>query len=121
MARGGAGERYLVGGPNWTFAELFGRLERLTKIQGPKLRLPARAARLGARVLEELARAQGRAPAVDAVSVEMAEKYWYLDASKARRAFDWVARDPTETLLDTVRDLDARRTGHAIGAAAAAG
>jgi dihydroflavonol-4-reductase len=121
MARGVAGERYLVGGPNWTFAELFGRLERLTKIPAPKLRLPARAARLGARVLEELARAQGRAPAVDAISVEMAEKYWYLDASKARRVLGWMARDPTETLLDTIRDLTARQGGQAIGAAAATG
>ncbi|HXU60131.1 MAG TPA: NAD-dependent epimerase/dehydratase family protein, partial [Polyangia bacterium] len=32
MARGTAGERYLVGAVNWSFADLFGRLERLTKI-----------------------------------------------------------------------------------------
>src|SRR4029078_7647004 len=39
MERGAAGERYLVGAVNWTFAEFFGRLERLTKISGPKLKV----------------------------------------------------------------------------------
>ena len=38
MARGTAGARYLLGAVNWTFAEFFGRLERLTKIAGPKLK-----------------------------------------------------------------------------------
>src|SRR5438552_13587520 len=38
MARGTAGGRYLLGAVNWTFADFFGRLERLTKIAGPKLK-----------------------------------------------------------------------------------
>ena len=39
MSRGTAGARYLVGAVNWTFAELFGRLERLTKIPAPKVKI----------------------------------------------------------------------------------
>ena len=35
MDCGKPGERYLVGGENWTFADLFGRLERLTKVPAP--------------------------------------------------------------------------------------
>ena len=38
MERGRPGERYLLGGHNWTFAEFFGRLERLTKVPGPLLK-----------------------------------------------------------------------------------
>jgi dihydroflavonol-4-reductase len=108
MQRGAPGERYLVGGPNWTFAELFGRLERLSKVPAPKLRLPARVARFSARLAEGFARAQGRRPAVDLASVEMAEHYWYLDATKARRVLAWSPRDPQATLLDTIRYLRRR-------------
>ena len=45
MARGTAGARYLLGAVNWTFAEFFGRLERLTKIAAPKLKILGRASR----------------------------------------------------------------------------
>ena len=37
MARGTAGARYLVGAVNWTFAELFGRLERLADLVDVRL------------------------------------------------------------------------------------
>src|SRR5207245_3483511 len=95
MQKGASGERYLVGGPNWTFAEFFGRLERLSKVQGPRLKMPRRAQTFGARLLEGLARAQGRRPTVDAASVEMAQTFWYLDASKARRVLGWRPGDPS--------------------------
>ena len=39
---------------------------------------------------------------------EMAQCFWYLDASKAERELGWRARDPGETLHDTVEDLRAR-------------
>src|SRR5262249_40458827 len=55
MQKGRAGERYLVGGPNWTFEEFFGRLERLSKVDAPRLRLPARLQRVGAQIMEQAA------------------------------------------------------------------
>ncbi len=108
IERGRAGERYFLGGPNWTVAKLFGRLERLAKVPGPRFRLPARWARLGAEVAERVAEWRGGEPWVDKISVEMAQHFWYLDASKARRELGFEPRDPQETLLDTVRDLRAR-------------
>lgn len=102
MARGTAGARYLLGAVNWTFAEFFGRLERLTKIAGPKLKisgdLPFIAARAQAAVWKQI----GRKVAVDPESVEMAQYYWYLDAGKAARELGWLPRDPADTLRDTV-------------------
>jgi dihydroflavonol-4-reductase len=38
----------------------------------------------------------------------MAQCFWYLDAGKAERELGWKARDPGETLHDTVEDLRAR-------------
>jgi dihydroflavonol-4-reductase len=35
----------------------------------------------------------------------MAQHFWYLDATKARTELGFEARDPQETLLDTVRYL----------------
>ena len=35
----------------------------------------------------------------------MAQHYWYLDAGKAQRDLGFAARDPQETLLDTIRYL----------------
>jgi dihydroflavonol-4-reductase len=35
----------------------------------------------------------------------MAQFYWYLDATRAETELGWRARDPIETLHDTVRDL----------------
>ncbi|MFO0670607.1 MAG: hypothetical protein U0235_13410 [Polyangiaceae bacterium] len=50
-----------------------------------------------------------REPAVDAVSVDIASHYWYLDATHAETVLGWQACDPMETLADTVTsDLRAR-------------
>lgn len=106
--RGRPGERYLLGGPNWTFATFFGRLERLSKVAGPKLRVPGKWAKFGAGVLESFAEWRGTTPSVDKATVEMSEHFWYLDASKAERELGFKARDPQETLMDTIRDLRAR-------------
>jgi dihydroflavonol-4-reductase len=45
---------------------------------------------------------------VDRISVEMSQVYWYCDSSKAARELGFAARDPGETLDDTIRDLRQR-------------
>ncbi len=105
MERGRAGERYLLGGPNWTFATFFGRLERLAKVPGPRLKLPPRWQRVGASILEEIAAFRGSQPSIDRISVEMSQHFWYIDSSRAREELGFEARDPQETLADTVRYL----------------
>ena len=105
MERGRAGERYLFGGPNWTFKEFFARLERVAKKPGPRLKLPGSIARAGAGLMERAYRAAGKEPPVDRVSVEMAEHFWWIDSSKAERELGFEARDPQLTLADTVKYL----------------
>jgi dihydroflavonol-4-reductase len=105
MERGRAGERYLLGGPNWTFKEFFARLERVAKKPGPRLRLPVSVAKVGASVLERAYRAAGKEPPVDRVSVEMSEHFWWIDSSKAESELGFEARDPQLTLADTVKYL----------------
>lgn len=108
MEKGRAGERYLLGGPNMTFAEFFGRLERVSKVRGPVLKLPSKVLRLGASVLEHFYKSRGSESPVSRIDVEMGEVFWYCDSGKARRELGFEAREALETLDDTVRDLRQR-------------
>lgn len=107
MERGQPGRRYLLGGPNWTFREFFGRLERMSKVRGPWLKLPAELSKAGATMMEHLYRKLDREPPVDAISVEMGQVYWYCDSTRATRELGFDPRDPGETLDDTIRYLRA--------------
>jgi dihydroflavonol-4-reductase len=110
MAKGRPGERYLVGAANMTIEAFFGRLERISGVPAPKLRMPksVRLASVGAELIRRAAKALNRAPGVDRISAEMAQHYWYLDATRARTELGWAPRDPNDTLADTVADLYAR-------------
>ena len=103
MECGRHGERYLLGAANWTFAEFFGRLERLTKVSAPRVSLPSRLALGGARTLHALYRHWKLAPPVEPAEIEMADHFWYLDSSKAARELGFSPRDPSETLHETAR------------------
>jgi dihydroflavonol-4-reductase len=103
--RGRVGERYLLGGPNWDMKTFFGRLSRLAKVSAPRLELPASWARWGATLVEEWASWRGTVASIDRQSVEMGQHFWYVDSSKAERELGFSARDPQETLLDTIRYL----------------
>lgn len=119
MEQGRAGERYLLGGPNWTVAEFFARLERCSKVEAPVLRLPRSVALFGARLLDQVYAWRGSEAPVDAVSVDMAQHYWYVDSGKAARELRWAPREATETLADTVRYLREHFLERRSGAAAA--
>ncbi|HEV2764178.1 MAG TPA: NAD-dependent epimerase/dehydratase family protein, partial [Pyrinomonadaceae bacterium] len=65
MDCGRHGERYLLGAVNWTFDEFFARLERLTKINAPRVSLPSRLSLGGARALHTLYRHWKLTPPVE--------------------------------------------------------
>lgn len=114
MERGRPGARYLLGGPNWTFAEFLGRLERLSKVEGPRLKVPARWNKVVARlsgVIEEAYRHRGHDAPIERISVEMSQHFWYCDSGLAQRELGFSPRDPQETLDETIRDLRLGRGG----------
>ncbi|HYD42158.1 MAG TPA: NAD-dependent epimerase/dehydratase family protein [Anaeromyxobacter sp.] len=107
LARGRPGERYLLGGANMSFREFFGRLERLSGVAAPRVALPSKVNVAGVKLLEKLSSWRGTEPAIDAASVEMGERFWYFDSRKAEEELGFTARDPQETLAETVRWLRA--------------
>jgi dihydroflavonol-4-reductase len=116
MERGRSGERYLLGGYNWTCREFFGRLERLSKVPGPRLRAPNKVITLwAARAQAALYEALGRQAPVDPTTVDLARHFWYFDSKKAASELGFVARDPTETLYDTIKYLRERFRGGRTG------
>lgn len=107
MTQGRPGQRYLMGAANMTVRSFFGRLARIADRPEPRLSLPRgrRPARAAHNLFEKAVKAIGGTTSVDAVSVEMGQLFWYIDSSKAERELGWTARDPNETLRDTVVDL----------------
>ena len=114
MDRGTPGARYLVGAVNWTFAELFGRLERLTKIPGPKLKIGGDLPFWASRAQATLFRQIGRRVPVEPRSVEMAQHFWYFDSGKAARELGFFPRDPADTLRDTVKYIREHLLGSGV-------
>jgi dihydroflavonol-4-reductase len=109
--KGRAGERYILNGHNITLAGFFQRLERLSGVKAPFLKMPSsRPVAIGlGKLFGKAVKAIGGTSPVDEVSLEMAQYFWYCDSAKAERELGFRARDPGETLLDTVDDLVARK------------
>ncbi|MEO6394090.1 MAG: NAD-dependent epimerase/dehydratase family protein, partial [Pyrinomonadaceae bacterium] len=103
METGRHGERYLLGSANWTFADLFGRLSRLAKVDAPRFAIPSKFAVAGAKLLSGWYEQRNVASPVPSGAVEMAEFFWYLNANKAVRELGFAPRDAAVTLNDTVR------------------
>ena len=104
LTRGELYGKHLMG-VNLSMAEFFQRLERLSGVPAPRLRLPSKLNVLGAQLLERWAKARGREPAVDAASVDIAEHWFWVDSRKAEQHLGFRARDPHQTLHDTVTDI----------------
>jgi dihydroflavonol-4-reductase len=109
--RGRAGERYLLNAKNMTIAAFFQRLERISGVKAPMLRMPSsRPLALGLnQVFTKAVEAIGGRVPVDEVSVEMAQYFWYCSADKAERELGFAARDAGETIRDTIDDLVQRK------------
>lgn len=108
MRSGRPGERYLLGGANWTFRELIAQLSRISGVRAPKLAPSLEFSLSSARVLRRLYRWAGKRFELDDVSIRMSALYWYCNSAKARAELHFEARDPGETLRDTVEDLRGR-------------
>jgi dihydroflavonol-4-reductase len=95
--RGEVGERYILGGRNFTLERLFADLARLSGVE-PPVRLPGGVAAAASAVLA----AGGRGGLLTPLEVRAASHRWTYSSAKARRELGWRARPHEETLEATV-------------------
>jgi dihydroflavonol-4-reductase len=98
-------EKYLLGAANMTFAQFFGRLERLSGVAAPGLRVPKAIAVAGAGIINSVFRNWNKISPVAPSEVEQAEHFWYFYSSKAQDDLGFAPRDAAETLQDTISYL----------------
>ncbi len=107
LTQGKAGERYLLGALNLTFAQFFARLETVSGVKGPAMSfaIPKNVSLFGIGFLERAASMVGAKLPVTSTEAAMAAAYWYCDCRKAEGELGFSPRDPMVTLLDTVKDI----------------
>ena len=94
---GRTGERYILGGRNFTFDRLFADLGRLSGVD-PPLKVPRT---LAAGAASMLRIGPGRTT-LSAQEVLAASQFWTYRSTKAKRELGWKARPHEETLESTV-------------------
>lgn len=114
LDRGEHGERYLLGAANWTVAEFFGRLERLSGVRAPMLKVPKKLAIAGSNFISSVYKQLNKSAPFEASEVEMGEYFWYFDSAKAEEELGFTTRDPQETLNDTVKYLRENFLGEGV-------
>jgi dihydroflavonol-4-reductase len=114
LERGKHQEKYLLGAANMTFAEFFGRLERLSGVSAPMLKMPKKLAMAGASFIDSVFKNWNKVSPVQPKEVEQAEYFWYFDSSKAEEELNFTPRDPQETLQDTISYLRENFLGEGV-------
>jgi dihydroflavonol-4-reductase len=114
LEKGRHQEKYLLGAANMTFAQFFGRLERLSGVSAPLLRVPKRLAMSGAIFIDSIFKNWNRTSPIQPKEVEQAEYFWYFDSAKAEEELDFAPRDAQETLQDTISYLRSNFLGEGV-------
>lgn len=107
-------EKYLLGAANMTFAEFFARLERLSGVSAPMLKVPKKLAMAGSTFIDSVFKSWGKASPIQPKEVEQAEYFWYLDSTKAIEELGFAPRDPQETLSATIKYLRENFLGEGV-------
>lgn len=96
--RGRPGERYILGGRNYTLTRLFAELSRISGVSPPALKLPGQVAVAG---VEALTRAGLSIPA-SPDEVRSGREWWTYSSDKAKRELGYSSRPADETLEDSI-------------------
>ena len=98
LERGKVGERYILGCQNLTLKEIFMRLEQLSGIPAPTMRIPYGVAYAAGMVTTAWAGLTGKEPRAPIEAVKMARKKMFVSHAKAERELGFHP-GPVETAL----------------------
>jgi dihydroflavonol-4-reductase len=110
--KGKVGERYILGGRNFTLGRLFADIGRISGVPPPPVKVSPQLTNLAVAV----ARRVGFPVPVSEDELRSAEQWWTYRSTKARKELGFKPRPHEETLEDTVRWL-AERLGDRVGRA----
>jgi dihydroflavonol-4-reductase len=96
--RGVPGQRYILGNRNFTLDRLFTDLARLSGVEPPSVKLPARAALAIARAGQPVGAGFLPSPA----EVRAASLHWAFSSAKARRELGWRTSPHEDCLEETI-------------------
>ena len=103
LERGRSGERYLLGGEDLVFDEIWDRLAEITGRPAPKVRLPHSVVLALARVDEVRCRITGADPAVPLEGARMSRQLMFVSSDKAARELGFEAGSVDAALDRAVR------------------
>jgi dihydroflavonol-4-reductase len=112
--KGRVGERYILGGRNFTLDRLFADLSRISGIEPPAIKLPSSVALAGVQAATRL----GLPLPTATDEVRSATLWWTYRNTKARKELGFAPRPHEETLEDAVR-WQADQLGDRVGQAGA--
>lgn len=107
-------ERYFLGAENLSFKKFFARLERLSGVSAPALKVPASIAVPAASVVTSFFKNMDKTVPFELKEVEQAELFWYFDSEKAFEELGFCSRDSQETLNSTIKFLESSFLGNSI-------
>lgn len=99
--RGRDRERYILGGHNRNFQDLFAEMALVADRAIPRLRLPSGLARFGAAIGDRFSRKRKKRPLLTSAQARLLGWYFYYDISKAQRELGFQPRPFLESLRDT--------------------
>jgi dihydroflavonol-4-reductase len=106
--KGRVGERYILGGRNFTNDRLFADLGRLSGVEPPALKLPLTAALACAQAAQKL---PGR-PAVTVEEIRALSLWWAYRSTKAKRELGWTPGHHEQPLIETIEWFRRREPEH---------
>lgn len=87
--QGKPGDRYILGGTNLSLQQLFQRLEQISRIKAPKVRIPYAVAYAAGVVSTAWAEVTGKEPRAPLEGVRMARKFMFVSHAKAERELQY--------------------------------
>lgn len=100
LKHGSTGERYILGGINMSYIELFQLMATVMQCRSPKLKLPDWLASVVGRSGDLIGKIQGKEPSINSASTEMGQLFHYCDSEKAKRELGYQIGSVQDGLQD---------------------
>jgi dihydroflavonol-4-reductase len=102
LERGAIGERYILGGEDFSLGDLFALVAQIAGRRAPRVKLPIAPLYPVALVCEALARGFGIEPVVTRETLAMARKKMFFSSAKARAQLGYTPRPAVHAIEDAV-------------------